>query len=90
MLHIYIYIYDISRLRVKGRGRRIFVYFHVTALFSLRGGEREREKKQHNKGEKVEGIKGRDKRILVYFHVTAPFSLSNVAAIPTNYLLLFA
>jgi hypothetical protein len=59
-----------------------------------RGGERERErhteKKQHNKGEKVEEIKGRGRRILVYFHVTAPYLLTNAAAVPTNYLLLLA
>jgi hypothetical protein len=40
-----------------------------------REGKRQREKKEHNKGEKVERINGRGRRILVYFHVTALFSL---------------
>jgi hypothetical protein len=56
-------------------------------------GECQREterRKQHKKGEKVEGIKGRGRRILVYFHVNVLFSLSKTAPVPTNYLLLFA
>jgi len=53
--------------------------------------ERERERrKQHIKGEKVEGIKGRGRRILVYIPVTVLFSLSEAAAVPKNYQLLLA